>query len=108
MLLKLLIFSKRRHFEDPLKTFFVKKNCGFVDSEFVKICHEQVNYTRWFLMQYLRQTLKIGLTLCQKRKFPQHFKIVFSLKLKTIQESPFFAQKLEQFCVSLLLTQVPI
>jgi len=45
MLLKLFIFTKERHFAAPLKenkTFFVKKNRGFVDSEFVKICHEQV------------------------------------------------------------------
>ena len=45
MLLKLFIFTQR-HFADPLnenKTFFVKKKIrGFVDSEFVKICHEQV------------------------------------------------------------------
>ena len=38
-------FHKKRHFEAPLKenkTFSVKKIRDFVDSEFVKICHEQV------------------------------------------------------------------
>ena len=43
MLLKLFIFTKTRHFAAPLKenrTFFEKKNRGFVDSEFVKTCHE--------------------------------------------------------------------
>ena len=43
MWLKLFIFT--RHFAAPLKenkTFSVKKIRGFVDSEFVKICHEQV------------------------------------------------------------------
>ena len=51
MLLKLFIFTKKdyaaaynaAHLKEN-KTFFVKKNCGFVDSEFVKICHEQVIY----------------------------------------------------------------
>ena len=48
MLLKLwlkLYFHKKRHYAAPLKeknTFFMKKNRGFVDSEFLKICHEQI------------------------------------------------------------------
>ena len=45
MLLKLLIFTKERRFAAPLeenKKEIVKKSCGFVDSEFVKICHRQV------------------------------------------------------------------
>ena len=44
MLLKLFIFTKR-HIAAPLKenkTFSCKNNRGFVDSEFVKTCHEQV------------------------------------------------------------------
>ena len=28
------------------KAFFVKKIRGFVDSEFVKICHEQVTHSK--------------------------------------------------------------
>jgi hypothetical protein len=39
------IFHKKRHFAAPLKeneTFFVKNNRGFVNPEFVKICHEQL------------------------------------------------------------------
>ena len=43
MLLKLLIFSKKTLYRRQ-KTFFVTKNYGFVDWEFVKICHEQVRY----------------------------------------------------------------
>ena len=35
---KTVYFQKKRHFAVPLKE---KKNRGFVDSEFVKICHEQ-------------------------------------------------------------------
>ena len=51
MLLKLFIL-KNRHFPGPLrenKTFFVNKIRGFVDSEFVKTCHEHVNnlHTSW-------------------------------------------------------------
>ena len=48
MLLKLFIFTQR-HFAAHLKenkTVFVKKIRGFVDSEFVKICHEQVIHPR--------------------------------------------------------------
>ena len=41
MLLKLFIFPKRKHFAAPLKENKIK-NYGFADSEFVKICHEQV------------------------------------------------------------------
>ena len=41
MLLKLFILTNR-HFAAPLKENKIKKICGFVDSEFVKICHEQV------------------------------------------------------------------
>ena len=43
-LLKLFIFTQKRHFAAPLKenkTFFMKKFVN-VNSEFVKICHEQV------------------------------------------------------------------
>ena len=46
MLLKLFIFTKKRHFAAPLKeskTFFVKKNSGFVDSEFVQLCLGQTS-----------------------------------------------------------------
>ena len=42
MLLKPVFLQKER-FSAPLeenKTFFMKKKCGFVDSEFVKICHD--------------------------------------------------------------------
>ena len=42
---KTVYFHKKRHFGSPLKqnkTFFVKRIRGFVDSEFVKICHDQV------------------------------------------------------------------
>ena len=39
--------TQKKHFAAPNlkenKTFFVKKIRGFLDSEFVKICHEQVN-----------------------------------------------------------------
>ena len=38
-------FHKKQHYEDPLKenkTFFVRTIRGFVGSEFMKICHEQV------------------------------------------------------------------
>ena len=48
-ILKLFFFHKKRQFVAPLKenkTFFVKTFCGFVDSEFVKICHEKVRYTK--------------------------------------------------------------
>ena len=40
MLLKLFILTNR-HFAAPLKENKIK-NYGFADSEFVKICHEQV------------------------------------------------------------------
>ena len=42
---KTVYFTKKRHIVAPLKekkTFFVKKFCGFIDSEIVKISHEQV------------------------------------------------------------------
>ena len=37
---KTVYFHKKRHFSAPFRKD--KKNCGFVDSEFVKTCHEQV------------------------------------------------------------------
>ena len=45
ILITLIYFHKKRYFAAPLKenkTFFMKKDCGFIDSEFMKICHEQV------------------------------------------------------------------
>ena len=44
---KNVYFQKKRHYNTPLfenKTFFVIFFCRFVDSVFVKIHHEQVNY----------------------------------------------------------------
>ena len=49
LLLRSKLFHTKRHFAAPLKenkTFFVKK---IVDSEFVKICHEQVI---WFYLNF--------------------------------------------------------
>ena len=65
---KTLFLQKKRHFAAPLKetkTFFVKKNRGFVDSEFVKICHEQMwdemfwNFWNGKLKEILH-TFKVG------------------------------------------------
>ena len=47
MMLKLFISTKKSYFAAPFKkevnTFFVEKMCGFVASEFVRICLEQVS-----------------------------------------------------------------
>jgi hypothetical protein len=50
------VYFHKRHFAAPLKenkTFFMKKNRGFVDSEFVKICHNQVNDPLQFKRQLM-------------------------------------------------------
>ena len=47
LLFKTVFFHKIIHFASPLKkqqTFFEKKIREFVDTEFVKTCHEQVKY----------------------------------------------------------------
>ena len=47
MMLKLFISTKKSYFAAPfkkeVKTFFVEKMCGFVASEFVRICLEQAS-----------------------------------------------------------------
>ena len=61
---KTVYFHKKRHFAAPFKenkTFFVKKICGFVDSEFVKICHEQVTCLLWLFQDWSCQPNQIRL-----------------------------------------------
>lgn len=65
MLLKLFLFTKK-YFAAPLKEikkFYVKKNCGFVASEFVKICHEQAKCVCWLVN--LKSKEELVLLLCK-------------------------------------------
>ena len=45
------MFSQFAAFLKENNIFFVKKNCEFVDSEFVKICQEQVISLRYWIDQ---------------------------------------------------------
>jgi hypothetical protein len=66
MLLKLFIFTKRR-IAAPLKenkTFSCKNNRGFVDSEFVKTCHEQVRRYEQFKKKLMFYSTSPTLKIC--------------------------------------------
>ena len=79
----MLLKQQKRQFAAPLKKpwHFCEKNCGFVDSEFSKICHEQVHS---YYLSNIKAILRGFVGSLNKQKFTRLGINQISQELKVI------------------------